>query len=290
MKNENAHSINYNFIAKYLANETNEADNEVFDLWLQNENNRKTFVDIKSYWEIFNKSKKMNKVNVDKAWNNVRSRIEEDKQNNETVLCNKFSQTRRFMQRAAIIIFFIALSISGYLFYNSSYNPILYTTIKSSSSINNKKVILPDGSKAYLYAKSKINFPKEFTSNTRDVNLIGEAFFEISKNPDKPFIVSAQNAKIKVIGTSFNVNANLPNKKVEVFVKKGCVKLYDKNNKLNNIILNKGYIGLQNKNEITKKLSTNENYISWKTKKIIFKDTKLIEVINVLNKTYNVEI
>jgi len=290
MKNNNTDKINYSFIAKYLAHETTDADNDVFELWLQEDDNRKTFDEIKTYWKIINKQNRMNNVDVDKAWNKLKSKIEDNCNNEDIFVTEKSITIRTILRYAATILLLIGLSISGYLFYNSSYNPIIYTTIKSSSNTENKIVILPDGSKVYLYADSKINFPKEFNKNIRNVKLNGEAFFKVSKDPQKPFIVSANNSKIKVLGTSFNVNTNLPNKNVEVFVKSGCVKLYNKNNESNNVILNPGFIGTYTETGISKKSNNNVNYISWMTKDLIFRDTELNEVIDVISKTYRIKI
>ena len=287
MGNNDFNNINWNFIAKYLSDETTDTDNEVFELWLKDKGNMKFFSKIKKSWELTDKSDKMKNINTDTAWNKLHARIENDE---STVTIKKNLLVKKFMSYAAIFILLLGFSFSGYLLYNSPLNPILYNLIEASNSELNKKVVLPDGSCVYLYSNSKIRFPKEFSKNNRKVNLKGEAFFEIVKNPEKPFIVSAKNARVKVLGTSFNVKANLPNKKVEVFVKTGKVILYKRNNEHANVILKPGNLGILSNNEISKKQNTNVNYLSWKTNDLIFKNNKLEDVISVINKTYNVKI
>jgi ferric-dicitrate binding protein FerR (iron transport regulator) len=66
---------------------------------------------------------------------------------------------------------------------------------------------LADGSKVWLNAASSLHFPTSFTGGTRTVEVSGEAYFEVAKNKDLPFIVKVNGDEIKVLGTSFNVNA-----------------------------------------------------------------------------------
>ncbi|MCK5823678.1 MAG: FecR family protein [Bacteroidales bacterium] len=287
MENNNSNNINWNFIAKFLSDETNDTDNEVFEIWLKDKENMKIFNSIKKSWKLMDKSEKMKNINKENAWDKLHARIENDE---SSVIIKQNLFVKKFMRYAAIFIILLGFSFSGYLLYNSPFNPILYNTIEATHNELNKKVVLPDGSNVYLYADSKINFPKEFSKNNRKVNLKGEAFFEIVKNPEKPFIVCARNARIKVLGTSFSVKANLPNKKVEVFVKTGKVKLYKRNNEQVNIILKPGNFGILTNKEIIKKQNTNVNYLSWKTHDLVFKNNKLNYVISVINKTYNIDI
>lgn len=71
------------------------------------------------------------------------------------------------------------------------------------------QVLLPDGSKVWLNAGSKLDYPKQFNGKTRDVQLQGEAYFEVTKDSEKPFFVHTKSFDIKVLGTGFNVRAYL---------------------------------------------------------------------------------
>jgi hypothetical protein len=112
----------------------------------------------------------------------------------------------------------------------STYNEIIredYTDLveQTNHSSNPQIITLSDGSSVLLKPNSKLSYPKIFTGNTRKVYLSGEAFFEISKNPKKPFFVYANEIVTKVVGTSFRIKAyaDLPN--VEVIVRTGKVKV-----------------------------------------------------------------
>jgi len=102
-----------------------------------------------------------------------------------------------------------------------------------------KTVRLPDGSMITLEPNSKLTFPDRFTGNTREVELSGEAFFEVKPNHEKPFIVHTANIMATVLGTSFNVEA-YPNGIAKVVVATGRVKVQTVNasNELQAVIIN----------------------------------------------------
>jgi ferric-dicitrate binding protein FerR (iron transport regulator) len=93
---------------------------------------------------------------------------------------------------------------------------------KNSKGIKST-IELTDGSKVWLNADSKIQFPKVFTGNTREVYLSGEAFFEVAKNASRPFIIHLANGTVKVLGTSFNIRAYDNEKIIEASVATGKV-------------------------------------------------------------------
>jgi transmembrane sensor len=102
-----------------------------------------------------------------------------------------------------------------------------------------KTVKLPDGSLITLEPNSKLAYPQRFTGDTREVNLTGEAYFEVKPNPEKPFIVRTSYVIATVLGTSFNVEA-YPNGIAKVVVTTGRVKVQTVNasNELQAVIIN----------------------------------------------------
>lgn len=69
------------------------------------------------------------------------------------------------------------------------------------------RIVLPDGTRVWLNALSKLEYPAEFSADKRQVAVTGEAYFEVTENKDKPFIVTSHGQTIQVLGTSFNVYA-----------------------------------------------------------------------------------
>jgi transmembrane sensor len=87
------------------------------------------------------------------------------------------------------------------------------------------KIDLPDGSSVWLNAGSKLEYDKSFGNELREVHLTGEAYFDVVKNPDKPFIVNTKAAKVKVLGTAFNVRCYPEDNKIETSLIHGSVEV-----------------------------------------------------------------
>lgn len=94
---------------------------------------------------------------------------------------------------------------------------------KQNSKGTKSTIQLADGSKVWLNADSKIQYPELFEGNTREVYLNGEAFFDVIKNAKKPFIIHLANGTVRVLGTSFNIRAYDNEKSVETSVATGKV-------------------------------------------------------------------
>ncbi|WAC09500.1 FecR family protein [Dyadobacter pollutisoli] len=98
--------------------------------------------------------------------------------------------------------------------------------------VNNERALkyvqLPDGSSVVLHKNSSVKYPKEFAASKREVFLSGEAFFEVTKNPEQPFFVYANELVAKVHGTSFSVKARAEDEQVIVAVKTGKVSVFTK--------------------------------------------------------------
>ncbi len=147
---------------------------------------------------------------------------------------------------------------------------------------------LPDGSIVWLNAGSEIQFPAVFGKETREVNLIGEAYFEVEK-ADAPFLVNNPGPRVKVYGTQFNVNAYANEEEVIVALAEGKVSL-----KVNNdeVYLHPGEISKFHKTEHNLSIvKTNiDQYVSWREGKLIFRDATLASIARTLERRYNVEI
>lgn len=96
---------------------------------------------------------------------------------------------------------------------------------------------LPDGTRVWLNAGSRIDYPKNFGMTRRDVNLTGEAFFDVATDPNKPFVIHARNIDILVLGTSFNIKSYPSDKTTEATLVRGSIQVYLHNKPNQKIIL-----------------------------------------------------
>lgn len=227
-------------------------------------------------------------INVDKAWNNVFSRINESENKNESGVARISFIRSSFMRIAAIALVLLSLGITGtYLL-----NPDIFSRkiiIASGNDRKNIEVALPDGSRIFLNRNSEFTYRSNFGARGRNVTLTGEAFFEIAPDASKPFIIDAGNAKVRVVGTSFNVITKNSESAVEVFVKTGKVKLSN-NSGSKTLALDPGYVGTIDSEISAKSINNNPNYLSWKTGLLVYNGQKLDVVISDLKRVYNMDI
>ena len=107
---------------------------------------------------------------------------------------------------------------------SKNHAPVVFNTLTTPRG-GQYQLILPDGSKVWLNASSSIHFPTAFTGNQRDVELTGEAYFEIAKNKEKPFHVNVKGMQVEVLGTHFNVNAYGDEDEIATTLLEGSVKV-----------------------------------------------------------------
>ncbi len=281
--------MNWSVIAKYIFGELNQQEQEEAEKWIHRNPENKRMVENLSFYLNHKKMETKNQnINVDKAWEKFKNRIEESGDTvKETPV---ISLQQRMLRYAAALFILVAVGTLAYFSYTHIYEANKYVSIETGQTEKKDNLYLPDGSIASLNGNSEIFYPKEFGKKERFVNVNGEAFFDVQKDASKPFIIRAKEAEIKVLGTSFNVRTNLPDNAVEVFVKSGKVKFYKENNEETAIILEPGYVGLLRDNELLKRKNNDINYLAWKTGKLMFKDNSLESVVEKLNHAYNVKI
>jgi ferric-dicitrate binding protein FerR (iron transport regulator) len=239
-------------------------------------------------WKELENMNNTEEIDVDKAWNNVHSRLmENDLKINESPVRISFIKNT-FMRIAAVALILLSLGTAAIYMNNSGYFSKKITVLAGNDQ-KNVLVTLPDGSKIYLNRNSEFSYRKNFGIKGRDVKLTGEAFFEISPDKSKPFIIDAGKAKVKVVGTSFNVITNNRESAVEVFVKTGKVLVSD-NSGSQSIQLDPGFVGTMNSKAAAKVLNTNPNYLSWNTGYLDYSGQKLSVVFKDLKRVYDMDI
>jgi len=234
----------------------------------------------------------LKKYPADKAWEKVQQQIHHPLQSNRDKIRRLI--VHPLMRIAAAILVTALLSVAGYDIV-SNWSASNQMVESSSSSQAVKTFTLPDGTVVSLNANTQLKYPKRFAKYTREVTIEGEAFFEVKPNKEKPFIIHAGNAQIKVLGTSFNVSAYPNEKLLEVIVKTGKVQVINPApvaKQSGELILNPGDKGtlVYSSNALLKTINQNPNFLAWKTHDLIFRATSLGEVISNLEKVYKVTI
>ena len=176
--------------------------------------------------------------------------------------------------------------------------------VRTNDSASDITVLLSDNSVATLMKGSTLTYPAMFEGNERKVALSGEAFFDISKNPEKPFLVFANETVTKVLGTSFRVRAFEKDNTVTVVVKTGKVSVYQMNEyenasllndtKTAGVILNSNQqvVFIKNQNRLQKGVVSNPEMLSESSvsRELIFEDKPVTEVLQTLENMYGIVI
>ncbi len=148
-------------------------------------------------------------------------------------------------------------------------------------------ITLPDGSNVWLNARTTIQYPISFGKKERLVKLDGEAYFDISRNENSPFIVETSKSKIEVLGTTFNVVSYSNNNNYEVAVIEGSVKVSIGNETLT--LAPRHKIHMEN-GKLRTTLINDYNLYRWKEGLICFYKESFNEIIQKLEKSYDVKI
>ncbi|HKZ66661.1 MAG TPA: FecR domain-containing protein [Chitinophagaceae bacterium] len=199
-----------------------------------------------------------------------------------------------WMSAAAVVI----ISVSVFVFtQNKSPQKMGERLVEKQNAKGIKStIVLTDGSKIWLNADSKIEYPEVFTGNTREVHLNGEAFFEVAKNPAKPFIIHLANGTVRVLGTSFNIRAYDNEKIVETSVATGKVAFiprYEKSGKKQDTIFltpdNKVSYSLT-KEEIIMQPTASAEDKAWTEGKLIFRAMLFEEIAVELERNFGKQV
>ena len=230
-------------------------------------------------------------VDVDKAFDTVKKRIKKESK-------VRYDLTGRITRIAAMIA--VPLIIMNIWYFVSKYNnPEItqkeLTWQEITCPIGMKMLItLPDSSKVWLNADSKIKYHTPFTGKTRNISLTGEAYLHVTKNNESPFILNTSDAQIKVLGTKFNVKSYPEDRHTEVALKEGSVNFHFSDNTGKNVYTSlkpNDYLILDKE---SKKVSIEnkklDKYLCWHQNVLIFDETPIKEVAKTLERWYGVKV
>ena len=166
-----------------------------------------------------------------------------------------------------------------------------FLTFKSENE--KTRHMLPDSSIVYLNRNSKIYYKNDFNKKDRVVNLEGEGYFEVKKNPAKPFLIEGFRSTTKVIGTSFNLRTLQREQNDEIEVVTGKVEFALKDLTESIVLLpgDKGTANLANATPSLTKLENSDlNFMAWKTEKLTFQKSNLQNVLSAMERYFDVKI
>ena len=151
-------------------------------------------------------------------------------------------------------------------------------------------ISLPDGTKVMLNSGSSIRYASDFNVKNRDIDLNGEAYFEVARNEEIPLVVSARQMKVEVLGTKFNVRAYNSEPEIVTTLVEGCVKATADGREM--LMKPAEEISYNVKSgEMRKYDAPNKNHlIPWRDNELFFNNNNLKEIGAILERMYNVNV
>lgn len=304
------------FMIRIIKNEVSQEEKEFFDTWLsQSDDNKEEFGNLALLWDKVGTAKVPSLPNPFEQWNSIMGKIEESsncpavksiipktvtrssKKDKPSATNYKKRDYGWIVRIAAILI--ITIGLAFLLKMNRTVQ--LDTAISESKEFavkyfelntfkgERKTFPLSDGTIVYLNSDSKLIYPNLFSEDSREVELVGEAYFSVVSDKHRPFKVISGNTVTVVTGTEFNIKFR--NDKVSVVVAKGSVKTYRKNSD-KGIDLKKGeMISFTNNNGFSKLTKVDlKHSLAWRHDRFSFYHTPLKEAMAEIERYYNLHV
>lgn len=257
-----------------MLDEATADEQETVRQWLDaDQTNRSYFNQLQKIWEDGRHLAKTTTVDENEAWLRFRQRIAP-----ATIRQRNFA----WIRIAAAILIIAGIGLVGYLTLFKAPETLTVSALQDTLTDT-----LPDGSVVSLNKGSSISYPEQFKNNTRKVILNGEAFFQVSANKERPFIIAVNDVQVTVTGTSFNIKDI--DGSTEVIVESGIVEVTNNGQSVELRANEKTLV--TNKNAVLLKEKVNDRlYQFYRTKQFVCDDTPLWKLVNVINEAYDSKI
>ncbi|MFA6126562.1 MAG: FecR domain-containing protein [Bacteroidales bacterium] len=302
MKNGQTH-IDQKLLVFYLLDEISQQGRGKVEAWLEaSESNRLYFDGLKKTWEESGKIDPDGiRFDANRAWERMNGRIVKEREDVKSGEDGKNVKrvkrvvmnwgVRGALMAVAAVAVFMAVSVIFIKYLQNRQDSGMVTLASLSVPVQDT---LTDGSTVVLNKETRLTIPKKFTSGSRKVELEGEAFFQVEHDARRPFIIDAGLGQVKVLGTSFQVKA-YPDSDLEVYVESGRVELSIAGSVTGDtarLILKAGERGMirTGSKEIVKPAAIGPDELFWANKKLIFQETRLSLVFDLLQEHYKADI
>ena len=275
--------LNEDIIIRYLENRCSEEDFVLINEWMKesDENAGELF----RMEEIYQLGKfPFEEENlVARAERRLGRRLEQENQKKQEVF-----KLRSVLRYAAAIVGVMVLAAGlAYWFRNKAEELV----VASAAHGQVREMLLPDGTKVWLNQSSVLKYPRAFEGKERHVYLDGEAYFEVARNHEKPFMVKSPAMDVRVLGTSFNIKCRPDNSFAETTLIEGEVEVKDKSDK-GRITLLPGQKAVLNR--VTGRMQVKQvdpkMEIVWHNDLIPFEKSSIFQIAAALERFYGVKI
>lgn len=198
--------------------------------------------------------------------------------------------SRKIWQRVAVACIIVVLSLANYNMFHKQKQLSTQNFTVSAEKGQRAFVTLPDSTKVWLNSDTKISYPADYGMKERNVALMGEAYFEVAKNPDKRFIVETKGMQVEALGTAFNINAYKNDNKIIASLFSGSVRVsYE-----DHVTILKPHesvkVDLLTRDFFQYEDNNMKDIALWRENEITFDGESLEEIAHIINRLYNTTI
>lgn len=229
----------------------------------------------------------MNAVDTESSLSKIKLIIQQRKKKEEKK--RLMASWRRYSSIA--VAFLTGLILSGSLYFVMLANKDADYTVLTTAG-QRAQTVLPDGSKVWLNASTKLVYHSSFWNSKRQIDLSGEAYFEVTSDKDAPFIVNSNHIKTSVLGTKFNIRARKEENRVVATLFEGSVQIESPQTTDNSYLLSPGQTLTINTNTYQAELieyAEPTEILLWINGKLIFKQHSMLEITNIIEKLCDVK-
>ena len=230
----------------------------------------------------------MDKAVQNEMFTELLSQIDASSTTETKVLKTRNRFLRQIGRYAAVACIILAVGSGAY--YAGVKRPADDANTEVTMSVSNGQkadIILADGTKVYINSDSRIVYDNTYNKKTRMVSLEGEAYFEVAKDKEKPFIVKANGINVQALGTSFNIHAHKDDKSVAVILISGKVKVDDGRHEAYMKPNERLVCNLTNGQFEKSELHPNASYLLWRSNELAFYGESFEEICTMLTRMYN---
>jgi transmembrane sensor len=270
----------FEVISSVLNGSATSEEKQLLENWInESEGNRKTFESFSRLGYVGNMDRSV-----------FAKRHVYDKVMNKIMIYRnrKKIQLWQYLAAASVLLLFIT---GTWLFVRISSNDNKVSVIETQNSLGIKsKITLSDGTVVYLNTGSRITYPSRFTGNKRLVNLTGEAYFEVAKDKEHPFIVKTDSLSIQVMGTHFDVKAYNEDDEITATLAEGSISI--SGNCLSSIVMkpDQQLVYMKKDGKFLIRMVDAKSYSTWKDGEFYFEKENFPDIARKLEREFNITI
>lgn len=287
---ESEKTVGQDLLSKFITGEISDSEIDMLNVWLETDPENRRIFDIENeLWQAAGVNSMPDYARTETAWMNISTSLGFGKNKYRSVTVIRTDRIRILFAAAVVASLLAVGGMTLWRIGNSSLQKMVVASTQVSTREGGKAhIMLPDSTDVILNSGSSIQYDGRFNQKDRIVNFKGEAFFDVSTNPEKPFIVNLGRISIAAKGTRFNVFSFEDENRVEATLEEGVIQVSI--NGKDNINMKSGQqmVYFVDSGEVLIRDVAIDTYTSWKENKLRFYDSPLEEVMRRIGRKYNV--